>query len=94
MADSVPVQGDGDTRKGAFRDKNHERVAWIATAGTLAGYFILMLIVPLAPAILARPLFDKGIGSLGIAAGVGVIVLQIVASAFYTRWINKLDQKP
>lgn len=92
MADSVPLQG-GDARKGAFRDKNHERIAWTATVLTLAGYFILMLIVPLAPSLLARPLLDDGIGSLGIVVGIAVLLLQIGVSIWYTRWINKLDRQ-
>jgi uncharacterized membrane protein (DUF485 family) len=93
MADTVSVQG-GEARKGAFRDAAHARVSWIATAATLAGYFVLMLIAPLAPQILALPLFDGGFGSLGIVVGIGVLVLQIAVSAWYTRWINDLDRRP
>lgn len=96
MGDSAPLQGGdaGDARKGAFRDKKHEQVAWGATILTLAGYFILMLLVPLAPDVLARPLLGEGgLGSLGFVVGIGVLLLQIGVSIWYTKWINKLDQQ-
>ena len=95
MADSVPLKGGdaGDARRGVFRDKNHEKVAWTATFVTLAGYFILMLIVPLAPGLLATPLFNDGLGSLGFVVGIGVIILQIGVSVWSTKWINKLDKQ-
>jgi len=96
MADSVPLQGGdaGDARKGAFRDKKHEQVAWSATALTLSGYFIVMLLVPLAPGLLAQPLLGDGLGSVGFVVGIGVLILQIGVSIWYTKWINKLDKLP
>ncbi len=74
--------------------KRHLIVAWIATAVTLATYFILMLAVALAPAILTQAVTAGSALTLGIVAGFLIILFLILAAAVFTIWNNKLDSSP
>ncbi len=76
------------------RSKRHGMVAWIATAVTLATYFGLMLTVALAPSLLTKTIVTGSSISIGIVAGVIIIIFLIAVSAVFTIWINKLDQSP
>jgi len=71
--------------------QRHLKVAWIATALTLATYFILMLAVALTPSVLTQTVTAESTISIGIIAGVAIILFLIFVSAVFTIWNNKLD---
>ena len=72
--------------------KRHGKVAWIATAATLATYFGLMIAVSLAPSTLTQPISPGSAMTNGIVLGAAIIVFLIVVAAVFTRWNNKLDE--
>ncbi len=74
--------------------KRHGKVAWIATAVTLATYFGLMIAVSLAPSLLTQSVVTGSAITTGIVIGAAIIVFLIVVSAVFTRWNNKLDENP
>jgi uncharacterized membrane protein (DUF485 family) len=65
------------------------KIAWGATVLTLASYLALMLGVAYAPGLLAGPIADGGLMSVGLVAGIGVIVVLVIISALFTRWRNQ-----
>ncbi len=82
LHDAVEIKdaGDADAGPGA--------VSWACTAVTLAGYLLLMLGVAYAPSVLAKPLFDDSLLTVGIAGGIFAILLLVTVAAVYTRWRN------
>ena len=74
--------------KGSTPQKGPDAVSWICTAVSLAGYLMLMLGVAYAPAMLAQPVIEGSLITVGMAGGVFAILLLIVISAVYTRWRN------
>ena len=74
--------------------KRHGKVAWIATAVTLATYFGLMIAVSLAPSLLTQAILPGSALTTGIVLGGAIIVFLIVVAAVFTRWNNKLDENP
>jgi uncharacterized membrane protein (DUF485 family) len=70
-------------------DKGPDAISWICTIVTLAGYLLLMLGVAYAPHLLAQPLIDDSLLTVGLAGGIFAILLLIVVSAVYTRWRNQ-----
>jgi len=73
-----------------FRDleRRRSRFAWTLTLIMVAIYFGFILTVAFEPAILARPLVDGGITTLGIPLGVGVILAAFVLTGLYVRRAN------
>lgn len=71
----------------------HMRVAWVATAFTLASYFCLMLLVALSPTTLTKPVVDGGVITLGLVFGVSIILVLIIIAVAFTVWNNKVDQR-
>ncbi|AHB48566.1 membrane protein [Hyphomicrobium nitrativorans NL23] len=67
--------------------KRRTRLAWVLSAVTLAVYFGFILLVAFAPGLLARPIGD-GTMTVGIAAGVGTIVLAVALTGFYAHRAN------
>ena len=80
--DTVELKGAG------VPDKGPDAVSWACTAVTLAGYLLLMLGVAYAPHLLAQPVFEGSLLTVGMAGGIFAILLLIVVSAIYTRWRN------
>lgn len=74
------------------RKTRHMRVAWMATAFTLASYFCLMVLVALSPSTLTKPVNDGGVVTLGLVFGVLIIAVLIIIAAAFTFWNNKVDQ--
>ena len=86
LHDAVELKG------GSAPDKGPDAISWACTAVTLAGYLLLMLGVAYAPALLAKPLIDDSLLTIGLAGGIFVILLLIVISATYTRWRNAQER--
>lgn len=70
------------------------RVAWLATAFTLATYFGLMLAVSLAPSMLTRTVATGSALTVGIVLGIVIIIALIVIAAVFTVWNNRVDEQP
>lgn len=81
-----------DTPHAPEKFKRHLRVAWFSTAFTLATYFILMVAVAVAPGFLARTLSSESNLTIGIVAGVAIILVLIGISTVFTAWNNKVDE--
>jgi uncharacterized membrane protein (DUF485 family) len=69
-------------------ERRRSRFAWTLTGIMVAIYFGFILTVAFEPAILARPLVDGGITTLGIPLGVGVILAAFVLTGLYVRRAN------
>ena len=81
-----------DVKGAAVPETGPDAVSWTCTAVTLAGYLLLMLGVAYAPSLLAQPLVDDSLVTVGLAGGVFAILLLIAVSAFYTRWRNQSER--
>lgn len=64
------------------------RFGWTLTAVMLAAYFGYVLLIAFDKPLLARPI-GRGVTSLGIPLGVGVILLAIVLTGLYVRRANR-----
>lgn len=64
------------------------RFTWALTAIMLAAYFGYILLIAFDKELLARPI-GRGVTSLGIPVGVGIILLAILLTGLYVRRANK-----
>ena len=64
------------------------RFTWTLTAVMLAAYFGYILLIAFDKPLLARPI-GRGVTSLGIPLGLGVILLAILLTALYVRRANR-----
>jgi uncharacterized membrane protein (DUF485 family) len=64
------------------------RFGWTLTAMMLAAYFGYVLLIAFDKPLLARPI-GRGVTSLGIPLGLGVILLAILLTAIYVRRANR-----
>jgi uncharacterized membrane protein (DUF485 family) len=64
------------------------RFGWALTAIMLAAYFGYILLIAFDKPLLARPI-GRGVTSLGIPLGLGVILLAILLTAIYVRRANR-----
>jgi uncharacterized membrane protein (DUF485 family) len=67
--------------------RRRSRFGWVMTAIMLVAYFGFVLLIAFNKEFLARPI-GKGVTSLGIPLGFGVIILGIVLTAIYVRRAN------
>lgn len=68
--------------------QTRSRLAW-TLAATIAGiYFGFILLIAFAPDVLARPL-GQGALTIGILAGVGVILAAFALTGLYVRRANR-----
>jgi uncharacterized membrane protein (DUF485 family) len=74
---------------GEAADVRPGAIAWLGTGVTLASYLVLMLAVAYVPSALGAPLIGGTALSIGIVAGVAVIVILMIASAAYTSWRSR-----
>lgn len=68
--------------------RTRSRLAWALAAATAAVYFGFILLVAFAPGFLARPL-GTGTMTVGIPAGVGVILAAFALTGLYVRRANR-----
>jgi uncharacterized membrane protein (DUF485 family) len=68
---------------------DNPREDFIATAAVVAAYFLFMLLVGFAPALLTRPVTHGGSVSIGLLLGVLVTVFLVLAARTYTRRRNR-----
>ncbi len=68
--------------------RRRRRVGWLLTAIILTAYFSFILMVGYTPHLLAIRLGD-GITSVGILAGLGLILLTIGMTAYYVWYANR-----
>jgi uncharacterized membrane protein (DUF485 family) len=85
------LSGETPAGKTAAQIKRHLTVAWIATAFTLATYFLLMISVAVTPSFLAQTIAPSGALTLGIVGGVLIILILIGVATAFTIWNNKMD---
>jgi uncharacterized membrane protein (DUF485 family) len=64
------------------------RFTWTLTAVILAAYFGYILLIAFDKPLLARPI-GRGVTSVGIPLGLGLILLAIVLTALYVRRANR-----
>ena len=62
---------------------------WLATILALAAFFAYVLVIGYAPEVFARPLFDDGLISIGLAGGVALTVFLVALSGIYVHLRNK-----
>jgi uncharacterized membrane protein (DUF485 family) len=67
--------------------KRRGRFTWTLTAIMLAAYFGYIALIAFDKAVLARPI-GRGVTSLGIPVGVGIILLAILLTGLYVRRAN------
>lgn len=68
--------------------KRRGRFTWTLTIVMLVVYFGYVALIAFDKALLARPI-GRGVTSLGIPVGVGVILLAIVLTGIYVRQANR-----
>jgi len=68
--------------------RRRARFAWLLTAIMLAIYVGYILLIAFRPDILAQPI-GKGVTSLGIPLGIGVILVGIALTGVYVRRANR-----
>ncbi len=68
--------------------RRRSRFAWLLTAIMLAIYFGYILLIAFRRDILAQPIGD-GVTTLGIPAGLGVILAGIALTAIYVSRANR-----
>ncbi len=68
--------------------RRRARFAWLLTAIMLTIYVGYILLIAFRPDILAQPI-GKGVTSLGIPLGIGVILAGIALTGIYVRRANR-----
>ncbi|MBP0594973.1 DUF485 domain-containing protein [Paraburkholderia sp. LEh10] len=68
---------------------SRRRISFTLTALMIATYYGFILFVAVAPHLLARPLYAGATTSVGIIAGVGIIVTAIGMTGWYVRHANR-----
>jgi uncharacterized membrane protein (DUF485 family) len=68
--------------------RRRSRFAWALSGVMLAAYFGFILLIAFDKPLLARPI-GRGVTSLGIPLGLGVILLAILLTAIYVRRANR-----
>jgi uncharacterized membrane protein (DUF485 family) len=68
---------------------SRRRFSFTLTALMILTYYGFILFVALAPHMLARPLYAGATTTVGIVAGVGIIVIAIAMTACYVMRANR-----
>ena len=66
-----------------------KKIMWPLSIIMIAAYFALILAIAFAPESLGDPI-GKGVTSLGIALGLGVILLCFVITGIYVYYANRV----
>ncbi|NKD55306.1 MULTISPECIES: DUF485 domain-containing protein [unclassified Haematospirillum] len=64
------------------------RFAWILSVIMLAIYFGFIAVIAFSPSLFGIPISDKGITTIGIPIGIGVIVSAFVLTGIYVARAN------
>jgi uncharacterized membrane protein (DUF485 family) len=68
---------------------SRRRISFTLTALMIITYYGFILFVALAPQLLARPLYAGATTSIGIVAGVGIILIAIGMTGWYVLHANR-----
>ena len=69
--------------------RRRNRLAWMLSFAILALYFTFILVIAFAPELLGQPIADGSITTLGIPAGIGIILSAFVLTGIYVHRANK-----
>ncbi|MBS6362558.1 DUF485 domain-containing protein [Burkholderia sp.] len=69
--------------------RTRRRFSFVLTALMIATYYGFILLVALAPRVLAMPLFPGATTSVGIVAGVAIILIAIALTGVYVLRANR-----
>ncbi|SPB17772.1 membrane protein [Caballeronia novacaledonica] len=69
---------------------SRRRFSFMLTALMILTYYSFILFVALAPHMLARPLYAGATTSMGIVAGVGVILIAVSLTGWYVLRANRI----
>ncbi|MEX3894215.1 DUF485 domain-containing protein [Paraburkholderia sp. BR10954] len=85
------VHIDRTTANPAYRRlvAQRRRFSFTLTALMIVTYYGFILFVALAPHLLARPLYAGATTSVGIVAGVGIIVIAVAMTGCYVLRANR-----
>jgi uncharacterized membrane protein (DUF485 family) len=76
-----------DPRYGALV-RRRSRFTWTLSGVMLAAYFGFILLIAFDKPLLARPI-GRGVTSVGIPLGLGIILLAVALTALYVRRANR-----
>jgi len=65
------------------------RILWPLASVTILAYFALILAIAFFPQALGEPI-GKGVTSLGVVLGLGIILFCLVITGIYVRYANKV----
>jgi uncharacterized membrane protein (DUF485 family) len=68
---------------------SRRRFSFMLTSAMVLTYYGFILLVALAPGVLARPLYAGATTSVGIVAGIGIMLIAIVLTGLYVRRSNR-----
>ncbi len=79
------------SRSQAFKDyiRRQHRVAWLFSGMMVAVYFLFILLLAFKPELLGRPLYDGSVITLGIPAGISIILFAFLITGLYVRKANR-----
>ncbi len=69
--------------------QRRNRLAWTLSLAILALYFTFILVIAFAPDLLGQPISAGSITTMGIPAGVGIILSAFVLTGIYVHRANK-----
>ena len=79
---------DEDPRFHAL-EARRSRFSWALSAGVLGAYYAFILLIAFGPALLARPLHEATVITVGMVAGIAVMLLCIALTAVYVWRANR-----
>lgn len=68
--------------------RKRSRFAWMLTIIMLVIYFGFVLVIAFDPSLLAKPLSEGSVTTIGIPIGVGVIVSAFILTGIYVQRAN------
>ena len=68
--------------------KKRRNFSWTLTTIMLMAYYSFILIVAFAPEFFGRPITDGAVTTIGIPAGVFIIILSFILTGVYVRRTN------
>lgn len=68
--------------------KRRSSFAWMLSAVMLVIYFGFIMLIAFAPSVLGTPISEGSVTSVGIPAGIAIIVIAFILTGIYVRRAN------
>lgn len=79
---------DQDPRFHAL-ERRRSRFSWALSAMVLCAYYAFILVIAFEPSLLGRPLHESTVITLGMVAGLGVMLVSVTLTGVYVWRANR-----